>query len=142
MVSSDGNILLTTHRLVDRTEIMDRQVMLKDILSCEVCYRKQTYYKVLTWTFLFIFIAAFLIILIYNKNCAAIPVDHALTYLSVPALFLLLSVYSLFAFTRAHIRVTGKFRMLDLDIHAFKRDTIKNFMAELKLQSGNRKKEQ
>jgi len=48
MISNDNSITLKTHRVFQRTETSNKEILLKNIISHEIVKRKMTYYKVLT----------------------------------------------------------------------------------------------
>jgi hypothetical protein len=161
MSSNDGSITLTTHRLLQRSRDINKEMMLTDFISYEQKGKRNSYYKVLTIIFS---VAAVVFGVVYNNKVQEsetlrgrfnmvlhstfgdqMSINEQLQlYGGLTTLAAVLFGISLFLFllsNRKYLRITGKFSSIEFSINNLRGESFSKFTNALITQSDNRKKE-
>ena len=134
MTSNDNSVTLTTHRIFQRAETTNKEILLKNIISHEIVKRKMTYYKVLT--------AAFVLLTLYlylelesNYNDAMVGLFWFSTILAI--------ISSVFLFTtfKKSLRISSYFGVIEFSLSDIKSDSLNDFLNKMYHYAELRKKE-
>lgn len=161
MHSNDGSITLTTHRLLQRSPDINREMMLADFLSYEQTSKRNSYYKILT----IIFLALTVILgIVYNNKTREsetlggrfnmafqrtfgerMSINEQLQlYGGLTTLAGILFGISLLLFlisNRKYLRITGKFSTIEFSIKHLGNASFSKFTNALITESDNRKRD-
>jgi len=161
MSSNDGSITLTTHRLLQRSRDINKEMMLVDFISYEQKRKRSNLWKVLTIIFL---VVAVIFGIVYNSKVKEsetlrgrlnITLDRTFgepmsvssqldMYNSLTTLAAILFGISLLLFLtsrRKSLRITGKYSTIEFSISHLRGDSFSKFTNALITESDNRKKQ-
>ncbi len=139
--SNDNSITLTTHRVLQKTSKINKEILLKDIVGTEIVKRRSTYYIVLA--IMFILLASFLYILkLQNKAPFDTMEESAINFLpGVSAFLAILAIYYTFTSTKKVLKISGRFNEIEFLITELSESSLSKFINQLTVESDNRKRE-
>lgn len=161
MSSNDGSITLTTHRLLQRTREINKEVMLTDFLAYEQITKRSRYYTILTIVF---FIIATILVIYYNYKVNSSETlrgrfdmtfrDNLSDHLSVKeqlevygscaafATLIFVISFLLYLFSKCNfLKVVGKYSSIEFSTRNLKNDSFNRFTNSLVVESDKRKRE-
>lgn len=158
---NDHSITLTTHRLLQRTSTLNKEIMLTDFLSFEIVSRRSRFFRGLLW--FFVLTTTALGIWCFSVHQRASQWDEVAIarlrqlgsrgsdldeqiqistgLLGFSAVLLGISLL-LFLIIRSRVlRISGKFSEINIPTAILKNDSLNRFVNTLVTESDNRKRE-
>ena len=142
MTSNDNSITLTTHRVLQKTAEVNKEIFLKDIVSHEIIRKRHKYFQILTFLFgiptVFIYALYFSEASMFNRmsegeTISLLVISFVLTFLSA---FYFLTTHEKF------FRISGRFSDIEFSIKGLGQSGLNKFANRLSVESDNRKKEE
>ena len=142
MSSNDNSITLTTHRILQKSTQVHKEMMLKDILAHEIIKKRSNYYKILS--LFFGVLTIFLFILYFTKSS---PFDLAgkteiLVMLIVPLILATISIFLLLSSHVKYLKISGRFNDIEFSLKNLSEQSLNKFLSRLIIESDNRKREE
>lgn len=139
MNSDDNSVTLTTHRVLFKTSNVNKEIMLKDLVSHEIIKKRANYYKKLLIFFGAITILAFIIFIAngpyaYVSDGTKVSIFFPLTLTGI-ALFLFLDR------TEKYLKLSGRFNEIEFSLSNLSESSLNKFLNRLIVESDNRKRE-
>ena len=132
MKSDDNTITLTTHRLIQATREMNKELFLKDMVSYEIVKKRSTYYLVLALLFGIPLVLIFLFDVYIEDGVTALLLPILVTFIG--------SILYLTSFKR-YLKITGRLSYIQFSLANLSKKSLDKFIARLMLESENRKKD-
>lgn len=141
LTSNDNSVTLTTHRLLQKTARLNKEMMLTDIVSHEIIRKRSLVYVIIALLFVGPTIVFFGLFLAKvgpfepgNKNP---PTNILLFFL----LFTVLAITLIGARDDKFLRITGKLGKIEIPITRLSQNSLNKFLNRLEAESNNRKRE-
>ena len=162
MSSNDNSITLTTHRVLQKTSEINKEILLKDIVSQEVVRKRHKYYKILSLLFGIPSVILFFLYLTksgpfertintilkqaYKDGFLTTELDGtnengANTILVVLFVLTLISLCLLFTTSERHLKIAGRFNEIEFSQKDLSDSSLNKFINRLTVESDNRKRE-
>jgi len=140
--SNDNSITLTTHRVMQKTSLVTKEMFLKDILSHEVLKKRPKYYLII-----FIIFGVLSLILSYLYLQKSSPFDNPEENATIVLLIIPISItffaclFYIFTYEK-FLKISGKFNEIEFSLKYLSQDGLNKFLNRLAVESDNRKKEE
>jgi membrane-associated HD superfamily phosphohydrolase len=144
MVSNDNSVTLTTHRVIQKTNEMNKEILLKDLSSYEIIKRKSNYYKVLSIVFAILTgLLLFLALSGTSRYMHEVLRDNELIFLILvlPAIITLIFVLLYNTSFEKFFKIEGHHNSIEFSIKGLNNSSLDKFMTRLKTESEIRKQE-
>lgn len=134
LTSNDNSVTLTTHRVFQRTETNNKEILLKNIISHEIVKRKMTYYKVLTVIFLLLTFYLYIVVE-SNYNDAVVAIFWFC--------FIITGISAIFLFTtfKKYLKISSYFGVIEFSLSDMKSESLNDFLNKMYHYAELRKKE-
>lgn len=134
MTSNDNSITLTTHRVFQRTETINKEILLKNITSHEIVKKKMNYYMILTAIFLLLTLYLFIEIQSNYNNTLEGLFWFCLIITCISAIFL-------FSAFKKILRISSYFGVIEFSLSDIKAESLNDFLNKMYTYAELRKKE-
>lgn len=140
MSADDNSITLTTYRILQKTNTLNKEILLKDIIGHEVIKKHNNYYKGLLLLFGIPTVLLYLIYFLHPETYANASDTELQTILSMPTI--ITSVAATLFFTRLDrwIRITGRFNNIEFSIGKLGDSSVNKFLNRMTIESDNSKR--
>jgi mevalonate kinase len=149
MTSNDNSITLTTHRILQKTSEINKEILLRDIVSQEVIKKRHRYYKILSLLF---GIPTTILALLYITKSDPFETtidtmfdrsngNGASAISIVLAILTFISVYLLLTTSEKYLRISGRFNEIEFSLKDLSNSSRNKFLNRLTIESDNRKRE-
>lgn len=134
LTSNDNSVTLTTHRVFQRTDTNNKEILLKNIISHEIVKRKMTYYKVLTLIFLLLTLYLYIVVESDYNNIVV-----GIFWFS----FIITGISSIFLFTtfKKYLKISSYFGEIEFSLSDIKSESLNDFLNKMYHYAELRKKE-
>lgn len=141
MSSNDNSITLTTHRVIQKTNEINKEIFLKDIVSQEVVKRRHGYYKKLALIFGVPTAILLLLFLFKVGPFESAASEEAGLLIAIPAILTCIALYFLLTTYEKCLRLVGKFNEVEFSLKDLDQSSLNKFLNRLTVESDNRKRE-
>ncbi len=143
MTSNDQSITLSTHRIIQRSSQMSKEIFLKDLTSHEIIKKKTEGYYFVLATIFFITTTILLILRIQNESIFNQMDTEQKNLLTGFSLFLtILALYYATTSYEKILKISGKFSEIEIPIKDLSEQTLYKFTKCMFAESELRKKEE
>jgi hypothetical protein len=139
--SNDNSVTLTTHRLLQKTAKVNKEMMLTDMVSHEIVYKKSLFYIILSLLFGIPAIVSFALFLAGNGPFEETNVNPPTSVLWLLAFLTLLAIIVWATRADKFLRITGRFNEIDIPINRLSQNSLNKFLNRLEVESNNSKRE-
>ncbi|AWM14979.1 hypothetical protein DI487_14715 [Flavobacterium sediminis] len=133
LTSNDDSITLTNFRVIQKSSDLNKEILLKDIVSNEIVKKKSHYYLVLTCIFTSLSIFTLYSIL-ESKKLQNMPLFYFVFIL------FLISIYLYLSRIDKYLKISGKYNFIEFSIKNLNESNLNKFRNTLLIESENRKK--
>ena len=141
MTSNDNAITLTTHRVLHKTSKLNREILLKDIVSQEVVKKRHRYYKILSLFFGILTIVLFLLYLSKSTPFDRTGETETAAIFVISIIFTFISLFLLLITNEKFLNITGRFNEIEFSLKDLNESSLNKFLNRLTVESDNRKRE-
>jgi len=141
MTSNDNAITLTTHRVLQKTSELNKEILLKDIVSQEVVKKQHRYYKILSLLFGIPTIILFFLYLSKSSPFDRTGDNETATLIVIPLILTIISVYLLLTTHEKFLKIAGRFNEIEFTLKDLNESSLNKFLNRLTVESDNRKRE-
>src|SRR5574343_92095 len=149
MTSDDNAITLTTLRVLQKTSEVNKEILLKDIVSQEIIRKRSGYYKVLSLVF---GIPTFILWCLFVTKSRPFErtIDNMFDrtnengeaeIIIIPLILTIISIYLLLTTSEKYLRISGRFNEIEFTIRDLSQSSLNKFLNRLTIESDNRKRE-